>query len=46
MYAPNLFQDKVALVTGGRSGIGYGIAELGGSRCSFILPRHLRAPPM
>lgn len=27
MYAPNLFQDQVALVTGGRSGIGYGIAE-------------------
>ncbi len=27
MYAPNLFQHKTALVTGGRSGIGYGIAE-------------------
>lgn len=28
MFAPNLFQDKIALVTGGRSGIGYAIAKL------------------
>ncbi|MCB9230990.1 MAG: SDR family oxidoreductase [Bacteroidia bacterium] len=27
MYAPHLFKDKVALVTGGRSGIGYAIAK-------------------
>lgn len=27
MYVPTLFQDKVILVTGGRSGIGYGIAK-------------------
>lgn len=27
MFANNLFQDKVVLVTGGRSGIGYGIAK-------------------
>jgi len=28
MYKENLFQDKVVLVTGGRSGIGYGIAKM------------------
>jgi citronellol/citronellal dehydrogenase len=28
MFAPNLFQDQIALVTGGRSGIGYAIAKL------------------
>ncbi len=28
MYAENLFKDKVALVTGGRSGIGYAIAKM------------------
>lgn len=28
MYQPDLFQDKIALVTGGRSGIGYGIAKM------------------
>lgn len=28
MYQHNLFQNKVALVTGGRSGIGYGIAKM------------------
>ncbi len=27
MYANDLFNDKVALITGGRSGIGYGIAK-------------------
>ncbi len=27
MYSPTLFQDRVALVTGGRSGIGFGIAK-------------------
>ncbi len=27
MYQPNLFKDQVVLVTGGRSGIGYGIAK-------------------
>lgn len=28
MYAKNLFQNKIALVTGGRSGIGYAIAKM------------------
>jgi len=28
MYQDNLFQDQIALVTGGRSGIGYGIAKM------------------
>lgn len=28
MYQDNLFQDKIALITGGRSGIGYGIAKM------------------
>lgn len=28
MYSSTLFQDQVVLVTGGRSGIGYGIAEM------------------
>jgi len=28
MYQKTLFEDKVALVTGGRSGIGYGIAKM------------------
>ncbi|MFT7587949.1 MAG: NAD(P)-dependent dehydrogenase (short-subunit alcohol dehydrogenase family), partial [Limisphaerales bacterium] len=28
MYADNLFENKVALVTGGRSGIGYAIAKM------------------
>ncbi len=27
MYSKDLFKDKVALITGGRSGIGYGIAQ-------------------
>lgn len=27
LFAPTLFQDKIALVTGGRSGIGYAIAK-------------------
>lgn len=28
MFAKNLFKDKIALVTGGRSGIGYAIAKM------------------
>ncbi len=28
MYSKDLFKDKIALVTGGRSGIGFGIAKL------------------
>ncbi len=28
MYQKDLFKDKIALVTGGRSGIGYGIAKM------------------
>lgn len=28
MFADNLFKDKIALVTGGRSGIGYAIAKM------------------
>jgi len=28
MYKEGLFNDKIALVTGGRSGIGYGIAKM------------------
>jgi len=28
MFAQNLFKDKIALVTGGRSGIGYAIAKM------------------
>lgn len=28
MFSPDLFTDQVVLVTGGRSGIGYGIAEM------------------